>query len=82
MGEVTMEKLLTDFRGVVNNFNELVNNGDIKNVKKALQEIEGIIATGTDIQLDNPDHPQSDHVLHELLKNIGGVIFRKCINMI
>lgn len=74
MGEVTMEKLLTDFRGVVNNFNELVNNGDIKNVKKALQEIEGIIATGTDIQLDNPDHPQSDHVLHELLKNIGGVI--------
>lgn len=74
MKEITMEKLLTDLKGVVDDFNQLVNNGDIEGVKKALAEVEYLIKNAKNIQLDHPNYPQSDHVLHELLKNLGGVV--------
>ena len=74
MEEITMEKLLTDLNGVIAGINELVEKKDIEGARKVLKEIENLVKTENGIELDNLEDQSYDHVLHQLLKNISGVI--------
>ena len=74
MEEITMERLLTQFSEVVNEFRQLVDNKDIVGVKKALSEVEGLLANEQGIQLDRVENQPFDHVLHHFLSSIGGYI--------
>ena len=74
MEEITMERLLTNFNEVVNEFRQLVDNKDIAGVKKALSEVEGLLAKEQGIELDRPEDTPFDHVLHHFLGSIGGFI--------
>ena len=74
MEEITMERLLTNFSEVVNEFRQLVDNKDIAGVKKALVEVVELVATEQGIELDTTEHQPYDHVLHHFLSSIGGLI--------
>ena len=74
MEEITMERLLTNFNEVVNEFRQLVDNKDIVGVKKALAEVEGLLANEQGIELDRTENQPFDHVLHHFLSSIGGYI--------
>ena len=73
MEENLMERLLNDFNGVLAEFNELVENKDIEGVRKVLAEVNRLIQEQNGIVLDDRE-PQYDHVLHELLSKMTGVI--------
>ena len=75
MEENLMERLLNDFNGVLAEFNELVENKDIEGVRKVLAEVNRLIQEQNGIVLDDRE-PQYDHVLHELLSKMTGVIER------
>ena len=79
MEEITMERLLTNFNEVVNEFRQLVDNKDIAGVKKALSEVEGLLAKEQGIELDRPEDTPFDHVLHHFLGSIGGFIEKEQI---
>lgn len=80
MREITMDRLLTDLKGVVDEFNQMVANKDIEGVRKALGEIEHLVKTQKGVRLDQDiTEPDYDHVFHELLSKIGGNISRETI---
>ena len=74
MEEITMERLTNDMAGVIAQINSIVANKDIEGARKLLAQIENLVANENGIQLDKASDVQYDHVLHELLKNISGVI--------
>ena len=47
-----MERLLTDFNGVLQEFNELVKNNDIDGVRKVLNEVNRLVQERNGITLD------------------------------
>ena len=73
MEENLMERLLNDFNGVLEEFNQLVANKDIDGVRRVLNEVNRLIQEQNGIVLDDRE-PQYDHVLHELLSKMNGVI--------
>ena len=64
MEENLMERLLNDFNGVLEEFNQLVANKDIDGVRRVLNEVNRLIQEQNGIVLDDRE-PQYDHVLHE-----------------
>ena len=73
MEENLMEKLLNDFNGTLEQFNELVRNNDYDGVKRVLDEVNRLLQERNGIVLDDRE-PQYDHVLHELLDKMTGVV--------
>ncbi len=76
MEEITMERLLNDFSGVINEFNNLVSKNDFEGVKKVLKDVENLLNTATDVELDQLEDKDSDHILHHLLRNLDGKLER------
>ena len=74
MGDITIEKLLNNFADVLNEINEIVAKKDINAARKALEQIESLVNDETKITLDDRKDIAYDHVLHELLAKISGVI--------
>ena len=73
--DITMERLLNDFEGVISQINDIVARKDIDAAQKAMEQIAEIVrADNPDIELDTRTDPNMDHVLHELLSRIDGVI--------
>ena len=73
MEENLMERLLNDFNGVLEEFDQLVENKDIEGVRKVLDEVNRLLQEHNGIVLDDRE-PQYDHVLHEFLSRMEGVI--------
>ena len=76
--DITMERLLNDFEGVISQINDIVARKDIQAAKRAMDQIAKIVAADNpDVELDTRADPNMDHVLHELLSRINGVIETK-----
>ena len=74
MEDITMDKLLNDLQGVIAEINKLVVNKDIEGARKVLSQIATLVAEQNNIPLDQVEDHAYDHVLHQLLKNISGII--------
>lgn len=74
MEDITMDKLLNDLQGVIAEINKLVVNKDIEGARKVLSQIATLVAEQNNIPLDQVENHAYDHVLHQLLKNISGII--------
>ena len=74
MEEITMDRLLNDFSGVITQLNDIIARKDIASAKEALEQIQELVVNEEKVTLDDRENPQMDHVLHELLSNIAGVI--------
>lgn len=75
--EITIDRLLNNFEGVIYQINQIIANKDIEAAKKAMHEIEDIVnSDNPEITLDDREDENYDHVLHELLSKISGVIER------
>ena len=75
MEKITMERLTTDLKSVIAQINEIVANKDITSAREVLTQVRDLVANENGIPLDAAvSDVQYDHVLHELLKNISGVI--------
>ena len=73
--DITMERLLNDFEGVISQINDIVARKDIQAARRAMEQIAEIVAADNpDVELDTRADPNMDHVLHELLSRINGVI--------
>ena len=76
--DITIERLMNDLEGVLSQINDIVAKKDIKAAERAMQQIADIVrADDPDIELDTNVNPDYDHVLHELLSRIDGVIKTK-----
>ena len=76
--DITMERLLNDFEGVISQINDIVARKDIQAARRAMEQIAEIVAADNpDVELDTRADPNMDHVLHELLSRINGVIETK-----
>ena len=76
--DITMERLLDDFEGVISQINDIVARKDIQAARRAMEQIAEIVAADNpDVELDTRADPNMDHVLHELLSRINGVIETK-----
>ena len=73
MEENLMEKLLNNFNGTLDEFNELVRKNDYDGVVKVLAEVNRLLQERNGIVLDDRE-PQYDHVLHELLDKMKGIV--------
>lgn len=74
MEEITLERLLNDFRSVLNQINDIVERGDIEQAKEALNQIKELVYNEQNVPLDEGVEQDYDHVLHQLLSQISGVI--------
>ena len=71
--DITMERLLEDFEGVISQINDIVARKDIQAARRAMEQIADIVAADNpDVELDTRADPNMDHVLHELLSRING----------
>ena len=71
MEEITMDRLLNDFSGVITQLNDIIARKDIASAKEALEQIQELVVNEEKVTLDDRENPQMDHVLHELLSNIA-----------
>ncbi len=78
MEENLMEKLLNDFNGTLAEFNELVAKNDYDGVVRVFNEVNRLLAERNGIVLDDRE-PQYDHVLHELLDKMTGIVEKEII---
>ena len=75
MEKITMERLTTDLVGVIAQINEIVAKKDIVSARTVLSQVAELIANENEVPLDKAvSDGQYDHVLHELLSKINGVI--------
>ncbi len=72
MEEVTMERLLNNFAGVITQIEDIVIRKDIAQAKDVLEQVAKLVSNDEKVLLD--DRANYDHVLHELLSKISGVI--------
>ena len=73
--DITMERLINDLEGVISQINDIVARKDIQAARRAMEQIAEIVrADNPDVELDTRVDPNYDHVLHELLSRINGVI--------
>ncbi|MBR3134761.1 MAG: hypothetical protein IKG56_04785 [Clostridia bacterium] len=74
MEDITLERLLTDFRSVIDQINDIVDRQDIDQAREALVQIRDLVYHQEGIPLDEGVEQDYDHVLHQLLSQISGVI--------
>ena len=74
MDDITLERLLNNFTEVLQEINEIVERKDINAARRALEQIEELVNNDTHITLDDREDSNMDHVLHDLLSRINGVI--------
>lgn len=75
MEKITMERLTKDMVGVIAQINDIVTNKDITSAREVLSQVAELIANENGIPLDEfVSDGKYDHVLHELLSKITGVI--------
>ena len=74
MEDITLERLLNDFRGVIDQMNDIVERQDIEQAREALKQIQELVNNEQGIPLDEGVEEDYDHVLHQLLSQISGVI--------
>ena len=75
MEKITIERLTTDLVGVIAQINEIVAKKDIVSARTVLSQVAELIANENEVPLDKDvSDGKFDHVLHELLTKINGVI--------
>lgn len=74
MEDITLERLLSNFKGVLDEINEIVERKDIEQAREALNQIKELVYNEQNIPLDEGTSQEYDHVLHQLLSQISGVI--------
>ena len=74
MEEITIERLMNDMGSVIAQINDIVAKKDIVSARKVLEDVAKLVANQNGIVLDEESRPDYDHVLHELLTKISGVI--------
>lgn len=74
MEEITIERLMNDLGSVIAQINDIVSRKDIASARQVLEDVAKLVANENGIVLDEESRPDYDHVLHELLTKISGVI--------
>ena len=71
MEEITMEKLLNNFKEVIDQFDDLVKRRDTIAIRKVLSQVEKLLSNDDKIELDNLENSSVDNILHKLLKSLS-----------
>ena len=71
MEEITMGKLLNNFKEVIDQFDDLVKRRDTIAIRKVLSQVEKLLSNDDKIELDNLENSSVDNILHKLLKSLS-----------